>query len=1849
MKPLCSLICLLILLIGCKTDRQSDKLDANYSASSIAESHPLLLKYCSYYPTQYASIKDGISVRFKSEYTGNKDGDVVVGARIKPAVDGSFNWVASNEVRFTPAEAFDYDSEYELIFDLAELLAPIEVDDDILKVPFKTGPLGLKMKLEGMKIDQNANEERISCRGIITSSDYVAPDLVEDVVRASQEGASREIVWTHQNNGKKHEYEVVGIEHYEEESTLTINWDGSKVLKDFKGEEQIQIQAMGVFELLRVDLSQSADNIIMASFSRPIDGSQDMEGLFAINNSEIEIRSDVDGNRVYLYPVQAISDEFALSISKNLRSTDGTRLSEGHEIGKLRFDLLDPAIRALSEGVILPKSAESSFPIECVNLKALDIEIFEIHDNNILQYLQENKLKEGYYLGRVGKIIYRDKISLEDYAGAIEPNQWTRLSLNLSEYIDTESQAIHQVRIGFQQAYAMTNCQEDNEPEEIVRSGDASLMDYADDYYYNYEGRENPCKSSFYNPERFVSRNVISSDVGVIVKKSVDNQYHFAISSLSSGEPLSNATARLYDYQQQLLVESSSSTSGFMEVRTDQKASFAIVEHTEGYAHVTLDDNNTNSLTEFDISGAKNSSNINAFIYADRGVHRPGDTIFLNAMVSLGDEDLSHSHPVKITVKDSRGNEKYSDIAVDHVGGIYAWTIVTDPNDITGRWNAQLSIGPNQFNKGLRVESIKPNRLKIELDTEEEIKYYDGSQRDISITSTWLHGAPAKNLQAEVDAQMYNYPPQFERFSSYTFNDPAKKGVNKLVKIFDGQLDAHGRREFDVKLGANVFPGKILADLRTRVFEQGGNFSEHFSRVNISPYSHYAGVKSPESRWGGKRVKIGDQSTFKVVSIGDEGAPASRRKLSVGLYNVNWRWWYYEGERSNVYKFNSAKHTGAFYNEEITTDASGNYEFNYDFQDSDAGRKLIRVCDLESGHCTGEFFYASGWSSGKQVEERESLTKLMMKAGKDAYSAGEEVVVQIPTEPGAKILVSLETGDEVIIQEWLDADAELTEYRFGVSKEMAPNVYFHATMIQSYDSKQNDLPIRMYGVIPIEVKDAETVLIPQIAMSDQLESEETFEIAITEENDRAMSYTIAIVDDGLLDLTSYRTPDPHKHFYAKQALSIKTWDLYDYVLTKFSGEIDKMISVGGGDGGDDQQGGKKANRFKPVVMAAGPFYLKRGETAKHSFKMPNYIGSVRTMVIAKDHKAYGRADQTSYVKKPLMLLPTLPRVTSPAEVVKVPVTVFAMEDYIKSAEVKITASPNVEIVGPSTKRVNFSEIGDKIVYFEARLKNEMGIASFDFTASSGAHSVSQQVEVDIRNPNPQRSEVYKQTVAAKDNWATTLDQVGMSSTRSGTIEFSSLPSLNIEDRMGYLIGYPYGCAEQTTSRALPQLALGNFKELSHEESQEIKKDVNAAIRRLSRMQRSSGGFSYWPGSSYVNDWASSYAGFFLIQAQKESYYIPSIMLSKWLTYQKGQARRFKIDRDRMLYHQQYQMRDQAYRLMTMAVYGSPDLAAMNVLRQETNLPATAQFMLAAAYAYAGKKELAIEMTRSTDATVAPYQELGLSYGSDLRDMSLIAMAMLQLDRKNEGLEIIKRITEQLNSRKWYSTQTVAQALIAVSEYIEQSDSRGLNFTVEMEGMPQQTISTDKPIFTLAIDPKIDGTISPSINNLTDGPLFVKAIMRGQDPPQDILNTEPVNKHITLSVQYEDLNGKIIDPQKIERGTDFIAHVVVRNQNSRGANIENLALTQIVPSGWEIQSGGLSNVSDVIKEDSYDFRDVRDDRIDTFFKLGKRKDFKILLTASYDGTYFLPPVKVEAMYDQEIQARTKASKVEVVAP
>lgn len=245
--------------------------------------------------------------------------------------------------------------------------------------------------------------------------------------------------------------------------------------------------------------------------------------------------------------------------------------------------------------------------------------------------------------------------------------------------------------------------------------------------------------------------------------------------------------------------------------------------------------------------------------------------------------------------------------------------------------------------------------------------------------------------------------------------------------------------------------------------------------------------------------------------------------------------------------------------------------------------------------------------------------------------------------------------------------------------------------------------------------------------------------------------------------------------------------------------------------------------------------------------------------------------------------------------------------------------------------------------------------------------------------------------------------------------------------------------------------------------------------------------------------------------------------------------------------------------------------------------------------------------------------------------------------------MMRGIAQALNSGQWYSTQTVGQSLAAVGGYIRDQQSGDIRSDISIGSDPVQSISSDMPLYAYTYDPDDHTGQQATIKNNGNADLYVQVANRGQRPTSTITTTTASNKNISLSVQYTDMNGKEIDISDLRRGTDFMAVCTVRNLNTRGPRLDEMALTQVIPAGWEIQSGGLSNVSAAITESGYDYRDVRDDRVSTFFDLTDRVTYRIMLTAAYDGEYYLPPVVCEAMYDDGVTSTTAGQVVRVTEP
>ncbi len=518
----------------------------------------------------------------------------------------------------------------------------------------------------------------------------------------------------------------------------------------------------------------------------------------------------------------------------------------------------------------------------------------------------------------------------------------------------------------------------------------------------------------------------------------------------------------------------------------------------------------------------------------------------------------------------------------------------------------------------------------------------------------------------------------------------------------------------------------LRGNIVSRVFETGGDMSFYAQTAYYSPYGVYAGVKTPEPEASGF-LETDKPIVFDVVTLDPYGKKVSRDDVEYKIYKLNWSWWWNSSEEDLGSYVNNTAVSPVANGVLSTSGGSGKVKFQVDYPDW--GRYLILVKDAGSGHTAGTIFYVD-WAStyGRSNKtDPNGLTMLSFSTDKETYAVGETVTVIIPKSSSGRALISIENGSGIIWKEWIKtSETEDTEYQFKITEEMNPNFYLFVTLLQPHAQTENDLPIRLYGVRNINVEDKNSKLQPIIQMPNELSPEKEFSVSVSEKNKKSMTYTLAIVDEGLLDLTSFKTPNVWNEFYAREALGVRTWDLFDRVLGANTGMIGPLLSIGGDEA--LKASSDKVNRFKPVVKFLGPFTIKNGETKTHKIKLPPYVGSVRV--------AYGSAEKTVAVKNALMTLSTLPRVLGPGEEVWLPVNVFAMDRKVKNVQVSVQTGGLLKLLDGASKSVSFNTTGDTIVYFALKAGNSTGAEQVRIKASGGGESVSETIDIGIRNPNP---------------------------------------------------------------------------------------------------------------------------------------------------------------------------------------------------------------------------------------------------------------------------------------------------------------------------------------------------------------------------------------------------------------------------------------------------------------------------------------------------------------------------------
>ena len=1456
---------------------------------------------------------------------------------------------------------------------------------------------------------------------------------------------------------------------------------------------------------------------------------------------------------------------------------------------------VQPGIKFLSQGSILPSSGSMDLLFTSVLYAGAQIRVYRVHQSNILQFMQQGKGR--WSLTDVASQVADTTVVL-GAASAPHLRQERIYGLSLDELISPDPGSIYHIEI------------RGREPLE-------------EETFYDSEW-------SFGDYETLEERSVdlIASDI-VLIAKQGDRSVGVTAMNILTGKPAPGVRVRAYDYVQQELGKALTDADGTAVFKGMDNIRFITATLGRSSAYLDLRAENSLSTSGFDVGGASHEGGIRAYIFGERGVWRPGDTLNVCA-VTMCDVPLPAGHPVVAELRNPDG--QLVQTLSEKAGGrsIFRFPFTTQADAPTGRWSAVLKIGGQTFTKALKIETIKPNRLDIGLRFDKA--YITPSKQDRGTASVnWLYGAKGSGLKLDGEIELSAAQTSFKGYEGYDFKDDARSFETQTFAISGLTTDAEGNCKVPADMDINVkeAPGFLDACFTLRAYEPSGEFSTAVHSFRMSPFKAYVGIRTTmdRSEWGEEYLKAGMPHTFEVVTLDPEGR-GIEVPVRAEVYHVDWSWWW--NASSSIATYMSGSSRELLYSTDISG-KDGRCSFSYDWSAAPEGLYYIVARDSEGGHAASMLCeVSSSYSAG---QGSDAATKLAMKVSGEKFEAGQTAKVTFPSAPGATALVSIEKGGNVIDTRRISCTGDCTGINIPITSEMAPNAYVYVTLVQPHGNVHNDAPLRLYGIACINVEDSRTQLHPVLGLPTQARPETRLNVKVSEKDGRAMSYVVALVDEGLLSLTGFRTPDAWKAFYAKEALRVRTWDSYDEVIGAYGGRIEQLFAIGGDDEADVKVRRKGADRFPPVVACAGPFTLKAGRSAVHSFDIPQYTGSLRAMVIATDGHAQGSCQGNVKITMPVMVQAALPRTLGTGETVRVPATVMALEDGVGKVRLSITAEGPVKVSGPATQEIDVPKAGQELCYFELEVGDKPGIARVCVTAKGAGVTSRSKVEIDVYNPNPEQTRTSSVLVGAGATETVDVDIFGTEGSNSMGIELSGIPAVNLAGRMQYLLKYPYGCVEQTISAAFPQLYLDKISTCDDRTRELSAFNITAAIRRMQSFRLGGGALSYWPGSGEPSSFGTVYALHFLQEAENCGYAVPSELKSDLIRYAASSVASSS--------HESWFER--AYAAYALALAGKPQRGAMNILREKRGeMPRAALWMLAAAYACDGKVDIARELSDGLPYLEDNPGEYHVAYGSRERNMAVALYTMILTGRKEEAFGLVSELAGKLSDPKLYmSTQTTAWALYAICNYAGAYAGSGVHASVRLAGKVFKVDSGKSVASVPVASPPQSGTAGVEVTNNGPGPLYATVSVTGT--PAAGKETVASNG-LSINIEYMDDSGRKVIVDTLSRGRSVKSVVTVTNTGRD--KVADIALSQRFPSGWEIlndRTGGNDS-----RPSGVTYQDIRDDRVNSFFDLAPGKSVKVTtgIKATYPGKFYLPAVACEAMYDASVNAGVPGRWIEV---
>jgi len=1353
------------------------------------------------------------------------------------------------------------------------------------------------------------------------------------------------------------------------------------------------------------------------------------------------------------------------------------------------------------------------------------------------------------------------------------------------------------------------------------------------------------------------SRLVVVTDLGLSAKRWRDGLLVW-VTSLRDGAPIADAEVRLFTTANQELGSTRTGPDGV--ARLD----YTLAATTEEPFLVTAAKGGDLSFLELNrgrvefgeaVAGpAYPGDRYEACVFTDRGIYRPAETARVVCVVRGARLACPDPFPIELRVVRPDGRVFRREQAVLDAVGVAEFSVVWPDFLPTGRYTLEAALPAGGGGLGtakVGLEEFVPPQIKVALQLTPE-RGRGGSALALDVSAAYLFGRPAAGLPASARLALEPAPFVSTNFPDFVFSDPEKEFNALHREIGATRLDDQGAAHFTADLPAGLRPPAALkAILMGTVVEASGRSVSTYASRPVDPYPYYIGLKPPI---GGGVIRLGAEQNVEIAAARPDGAAADDlREVTVTLNAVQWTT-LLRKQSDGTYVYESRRRLTPVQSASVALTAGrGTYRFKLE----QSGEFALIVADPAGGASAGWRLNACApdqdwvnWAMDKP--ERVELT-----LDRERYAPGDTARLMIKAPFSGAALLTIES-DRVREHRQLQLDKNTAEVELPIGADYPPNVYCVVSVVRPVRGAELWTAHRAAGAIPLMVTPPNRRLNTAIAAPAEIRpgARLTAELKVTGADGAPaaeIEAMIAAVDEGICMLTDFATPDPLSFFCARRGLGVELCDLYSELLPIVDDNAGSAASPPGGDAGALRKrlNPISARRFVPVALWVSKLRTDSNGVATANFDVPEFAGRLRLMAVAIGREQMGSAESAVIVKRPLVVLSSLPRFMTPGDTCRALLNIFNETGSDVALNIQVECAGPLSVYQPPVPAM-LAAGRQLAVPVGLKAGTTPGRATVRCVVTGGAERFEETVELAVRPPAALAGAAGAGVLAAGAQAWLRPPADWLAQPFEMQLWCAARPSIQLSGALNYLLQYPYGCIEQTVSMGFPLLYLADLARELRPESvgrMETGHLVGECVLRALSMQRGIGGFAAWPTDGAIYSWGSLYATHFLTEAARAGFDVPADRLRAAQDYV---AERLAAplgahggpDSDNW----QDEMEERAYACYIMALAGRPQGGWMDRLREQAaDLRVSARVHLAAALILAGQPRAAMELIGGVDPLQLPDQrQLAGCLNSAARDAALLLSAWLDLEPQHPTVDLlVQRLDDLKRDNRWQTTQENALALMALGKYyarhtVSNPPSRA---ALTWDGQAPAVVNTAAPFRQIWTNRP---GAAVALSNAGPGRIFFS--WRAAGVPT-IGAVEELDQRLKIRREFLNVDGTPRATMDFRQGELAVVRLTIE---PLGQMLDNVVIAELLPAGFEIENPELATSQLVpwVGEKSQwcRARDIRDDRLLLFTgPLGGKSVYYYAARAVTPGVFALPPADASCMYDPEIRSVHGAGTVRVL--